>query len=113
MTDSAQKVYKTICEVLVARKLISAEQAKEVNMRQLKTGDSEEAIIKQLRLVDDRGFVEAKAEYLKVPFIGLVFSLMIHRHKQIQIGHLLWVKREIINQHRQPCLLLGESQLVH
>lgn len=71
MPDSAQKVYKTICEVLLFKKLINEAQANDVNMRQLKTGDSEETVIKQLRLVDDRSFTEAKAEFLRIPFIDL------------------------------------------
>jgi type IV pilus assembly protein PilB len=71
MTTSAQKVFKNICEVLLSKKLITEEQAKEVNMRQLKTGDNEETIIKQLRLVDEKNFVEAKAEFLRVPYIDL------------------------------------------
>ena len=71
MTTSAQKVFKNICEVLLSKKLITEDQAKEVNMRQLKTGDSEETIIKQLRLVDDKNLVESKAEFLRVPYIDL------------------------------------------
>ncbi len=55
----------------MAKNLINQEQAQEIGMRQLKTGDSEETIIKRLRLVSDRDFVEAKAEYLRIPFIDL------------------------------------------
>ncbi|HRT40389.1 MAG TPA: GspE/PulE family protein [Candidatus Woesebacteria bacterium] len=71
MTNTAPTVYRNISEVLLAKNLINQEQAQEIGMRQLKTGDSEETIIKRLRLVSDRDFVEAKAEYLRIPFIDL------------------------------------------
>ncbi len=71
MTDSAPKVYKSLREVLVDRELINQTKADEVALRQLKTGESEESILRALRLVTDRELVEAKADFLRVPFIDL------------------------------------------
>jgi len=71
MNDSAQKVYKNLRDVLVDKKLITLEQAEEIKLRQLKTGETEEEIVKQMRLVNDEVFTEAKAEYLRIPFIKL------------------------------------------
>ncbi len=71
MTDSAPKVYKSLREVLVDQELINQAKADEVALRQLKTGESEESILRALRLVTDRELVEAKADFLRVPFIDL------------------------------------------
>ncbi|HEX8923347.1 MAG TPA: GspE/PulE family protein, partial [Patescibacteria group bacterium] len=71
MEATAQKIYKTICEVLVDRGLIDKAKEEEIKLRQVKTGESEEDIIKQLRLVENQDFVSAKAEFLRVPFIDL------------------------------------------
>jgi type IV pilus assembly protein PilB len=68
---STDKVYKNLTEVLVAKNLIALEKAEEINLRIVKTGEAEEEIIKQLRLVSDVDFVKAKAEYLRVPFVDL------------------------------------------
>ncbi len=71
MTDTAQKIYKNIREVLVDKGLIEQNQADEVGLRQVKTGEPEEEIIKSLRLVDEIDFTKAKAEFIRVPYVDL------------------------------------------
>lgn len=71
MNDSAQKIYKNIKDVLFDKGLIDAAKVEEINLRQLKTGETEEEIIKALRLVSETDFVKAKADFLRVPFIDL------------------------------------------
>lgn len=71
MTDTAPKVYKSLTDVLLAKNLINEEKAEEIRLRQLKTGESEEEIIKSLRIVSTGELTEAKAIFLRVPFIDL------------------------------------------
>ena len=71
MDDAAQKIYKNLTEALLDLGLINNDQAKEVNLRQLKTGETEEEVIKALRLVSDDDFIKAKAGFLRVPFVDL------------------------------------------
>jgi type IV pilus assembly protein PilB len=71
MTDTAQKLFKSLSDVLLAKNLITPEQAEEVRLRQLKTGEAEEEVIKLLRLTSDTDFIQAKAEFLRVPYIDL------------------------------------------
>jgi len=71
MNDSAQKIYKNIKDVLFDKGLIDAAKVDEINLRQLKTGETEEEVIKSLRIVADTDFVKAKADFLRVPFIDL------------------------------------------
>lgn len=71
MTNTAPVIYKTIKEVLKSQGLIDEAKFNEVSLRQLKTGESEEEIIKALRLVSDNDFVKAKAEYLRVEYVDL------------------------------------------
>ena len=68
---SAQKNYKNIREVLLDRQLIDEKAADEIALRQLKTGEIEEEIIKSLRLVSEEDFIKAKAEFLNVEYINL------------------------------------------
>lgn len=71
MTDFNQKIYKNLKDVLKSDGLIDEKKAEEINLRQLKTGESEEEIIKSLRLVSDQDLVKAKAKYLKVEYVDL------------------------------------------
>lgn len=71
MSDAAPKIYKSIREVLVERGLIGQDKADEIGLRQVKTGESEEEIIRQLRLVGEVDFIKAKAEFLRLPYIDL------------------------------------------
>jgi len=71
MDDTAPKIYKNLCEALLDLGLIKEDQAKEVNLRQLKTGETEEEVVKAMRLVSDDDFIKAKAKFLRVPFVDL------------------------------------------
>ena len=71
MTDLNQKIYKNLKDVLKSEGLIDEKKAEEINLRQLKTGESEEEIIKELRMVSDQDLVKAKAKFLKVEFVDL------------------------------------------
>jgi len=71
MNDSASKIYKNLKEVLLDKGLITPEKFKEIELRQLKTGETEEEVIKALRLVPDIDFIKAKADFLRVPFVDL------------------------------------------
>jgi len=65
------KIYKTFSAVLLDKGLIDNAKAEEINLRQVKTGESEEEIIKSLRIVNDVDFVKYKAEFLRIPFVDL------------------------------------------
>ncbi|MFA5828227.1 MAG: GspE/PulE family protein [Candidatus Shapirobacteria bacterium] len=71
MNDAAQKIYKNIREVLVARNLIDQVKSDEIGLLQLKSGEPEEAIIRSQRLVSDEDFAKAKADFLKVLYVDL------------------------------------------
>jgi len=71
MNGSAPKIYKDLKEILLEKGLITPEKVEEINLRQLKTGESEEEVIKALRLVSDVDFIKAKADFLRVPFVDL------------------------------------------
>jgi type IV pilus assembly protein PilB len=71
MNDLDPKIYKSLKEVLLDKGYIKQEQADEINLRQLKTGESEEEIIKSLRLVPDIDLVKTKAAFLRVMFVDL------------------------------------------
>lgn len=65
------KIYKTFSAVLLDKGLIDNAKAEEINLRQVKTGESEEEIIKSLRILNDVDFVKYKAEFLRIPFVDL------------------------------------------
>ncbi len=71
MNDTALKVYKNLREVLLAQGLIDAAKSEEINLQQLKTGESEEVIIKNMRILSDEDFVRAKAQFLRVDYVDL------------------------------------------
>lgn len=71
MDNFNSKTYKNLREVLKDDGLIKDDVFEEINLRQLKTGESEEDIIKSMRLVSDDDFVKAKAKFLKVSFVDL------------------------------------------
>jgi type IV pilus assembly protein PilB len=58
-------------DILLAKRLIDEKQSEEIKLRQLKTGESEEEVIKDLRIVKDTDLARSKAEYLKVDFVDL------------------------------------------
>ena len=51
--------YKRLSDVLVAKNLITSEKAKEIVLRQMGSGESEEEIILEMRLVSDVDFVKS------------------------------------------------------
>lgn len=65
------KIYKTFSEVLLSKGLIDEAKVEEINLKQVKTGESEEDIIKGLRILDEVNFVKYKAEFLRIPFVDL------------------------------------------
>jgi len=71
MNDSAPKIYKNLKEILLGKGLITPEKVEEIKLRQLKTGETEEEVIKALRLVSDVDFIKVKADFLRVPFVDL------------------------------------------
>jgi type IV pilus assembly protein PilB len=71
MNVSATKNYKNLQEVLLDQGLIDEQKASEINLRQLKTGESEEEIIKSMRVVTDEKFCRAKAVLLQVDYVDL------------------------------------------
>ena len=71
MNDFGTKIYKNLRDVLKDQGLIDMAAYEEINLRQIKTGESEDEIIKSSRLVSDDDFVKAKAKFLKVPFVDL------------------------------------------
>lgn len=71
MTDPAMKVYKNLVDILLSKGLINKTQLDDVNLQQLKTGETEEAIIRAMRLVSDYELIQARADFLRVPFVDL------------------------------------------
>ena len=71
MNGAAQKVYKSLIEVLLEKGLIDQAKFDEIKLRQLKTGESEEEIVKHLRIINEVEFVKAKSEFLRVPYVDL------------------------------------------
>lgn len=71
MTGMTTKNYKSLREVLLDQGLIDVVKSEEINLRQLKTGETEEEIIKSLRILSDEAFAKAKAELLGVNYVDL------------------------------------------
>ena len=71
MKDATPKVYKSLSEVLLSEGLIDEAKKKKIELRQLRTGESEAEIIEALRLVSAVELVQAKAKFLRVPYIDL------------------------------------------
>ncbi|MBP9818208.1 type II/IV secretion system protein [Candidatus Shapirobacteria bacterium] len=63
--------FKTLKDVLLSLNLIDQKTADDVGLRQLKSGETEDEIIKSLRVVSDVDFAKARAIFLKVDFIDL------------------------------------------
>lgn len=66
MNSVAPKIYKNLAEVLLAKGLIDKVKADEINLQQLKTGESEEEIVKGMRFLSDEDFTKAKADLLRI-----------------------------------------------
>lgn len=71
MTTAAPKIYKNLAEVLLDRGLIDKEKADEINLAELKTGEEEEDIIKNMRILSDEDLTRAKADLLRIDFVDL------------------------------------------
>lgn len=71
MDQPALKVYKSIREVLLERGLFTEEQAKDVELKLLRGGMSEEDIIRQGRIINETELTQAKAAFWRVPFVDL------------------------------------------
>jgi len=68
---SALGVYKNLTDVLVEDGLLDETKAKEINLKRLKTGQTEEEIIRSLRIISEDDLVKAKAKFLRVDFVNL------------------------------------------
>ncbi|HOR02148.1 MAG TPA: GspE/PulE family protein [Candidatus Woesebacteria bacterium] len=71
MNNSALKTYKSLVEVLQDQGLITKQNSEDIALRRVKTGETEEDVIRALRLVSEEDLIKAKAKFLKVPFIDL------------------------------------------
>ena len=71
MNSTAPKIFKSLREVLLSQGLIDAVKAEEINLQQLKTGESEDEIIKDMRILSDEDFARAKAMLLRVDYVDL------------------------------------------
>ena len=71
MNGSAQKTYKNLRDVLVDKGLIDIKVSEEISLKQVKTGESEEEIIRSMRLVTEEQLTEAKSEFIRVPYVDL------------------------------------------
>jgi len=65
------RIYKKLSDVLLDKGVIEATKAEEINLRQVKTGENEEEIIKSMRILSDADFAKYKAEFLRIPFVDL------------------------------------------
>jgi len=68
---SALGVDKNLTDVLVEDGLLDETKAKEINLKRLKTGQTEEEIIRSLRIISEDDLVKAKAKFLRVDFVNL------------------------------------------
>jgi len=71
MNGSAQKTYKNLRDVLVDKGLIDIKVSEEISLKQVKTGETEEEIIRSMRLVTEEQLTEAKSEFIRVPYVDL------------------------------------------
>jgi len=61
----------SLAKILLKNKLISEEVAKKIGLDQVKSGKTQEEIIRENKLVSENDLLTAKAEYLKLPFVDL------------------------------------------
>lgn len=71
MNENVPKIYKNLREVLFDKGFITQEKLDELNLKLLKTGQSEEELIRASKIISDEDFVKAKAEFLNIPFVDL------------------------------------------
>jgi type IV pilus assembly protein PilB len=65
------KKNKSLTDFLLEKGKISPEQAEQVKLEYLKTGEFEESVLKKKRVVSELDLAQAKAEFLGVPFVDL------------------------------------------
>ena len=65
------KNYKKLSELLLDKGVITPAQAEEISLKMVKSGESEESIIRSMRLFPEEDFLRYKAEFLKIPFVDL------------------------------------------
>jgi type IV pilus assembly protein PilB len=61
----------SLADILVANKALSIERANQVKQAEVQSGKSQEDILKEQALVDEKALVEAKAQLYNIPFIDL------------------------------------------
>lgn len=71
MADTNNKIYRSIAEVLLEWGMIDKKKFDEIGLAVVKTGETEEAVIRSLRITNEMEFTKAKAAYLRVPFLDL------------------------------------------
>ena len=71
MNGGAPKIYKHLRDVLLDSGLVDQAKYDEINLRQLKSGETEDEIITQMRFLSDVQFAQAKAEFLRVDYVDL------------------------------------------
>jgi type IV pilus assembly protein PilB len=71
MNDPTQKIYKNLRDVLKEKGLVDEAKYEEINLRQLKTGESEEEIIRSMNLLSEEQLVTTKSVFLNIPFVDL------------------------------------------
>ena len=71
MNGAAPKLYKHLRDVLLDSGLIDQVKYDEINLQQLKSGQTEEQIIDQLRILSDVQLAQAKAQYIRVDYVDL------------------------------------------
>ena len=63
MANNENKVYRSIAEVLLDWGMIDQKRFEEIGLSVVKTGQTEEEIIKALRVASEAEFTKAKAAY--------------------------------------------------
>jgi type IV pilus assembly protein PilB len=61
----------SLAKILLKNKLITEEVAKKIELDQIKSGKTQEEIIRENKLISENDLLSAKAEYLKLPFVDL------------------------------------------
>ncbi len=70
MSASAQN-YKNLTDLLLDKQIISQKQADEIRLSMVKSGETEESIIRNMHLFPDDDLAIYKAEFFKIPFVKL------------------------------------------
>ena len=85
MKTAAPKIYKNLVEVLMDRGLIDKEKADEINLAQLKTGDDEEEIVRNQRILSEEDLTRAKADLLRIDYVDFVYLPLAVQRDQRRI----------------------------